>query len=110
MPDARSPGRARPGLIEARSSLRRRRKSASPGRARPGLIEASAPMLRGIHSPRHLRGARAPASLKHAVIQIVLQSGRDLRGARAPASLKPDNADKLQALGEISGGRAPRPH
>ena len=83
-----SPGRARPGLIEAGGSVGiQENYTGSPGRARPGLIEAPYAKEKTRRGFAYLRGARAPASLK-------LVNGGMNRAERK----------------QISGARAPRPH
>ena len=83
------PGRARPGLIEARSiSACPTRTGSHPGRARPGLIEAEMICSSASRAPPHPGRAR-PGLIEAAVEPFKrIQRLPRIRGARAPASLK----------------------
>ena len=87
-----SPGRIRPGLIEASfaSVVFVMGCMVSPGRIRPGLIEARPCSLARSPRAHPLRGGFAPASLKHVAYRgrHPMRCHGALRGGFAPASLK----------------------
>ena len=109
-----SPGRIRPGLIEARCRRGCYGGAAipSPGRIRPGLIEARPP--RSAHETRPystLRGGFAPASLKRCRISWRLATCR-----ASPGRIRPGLIEATPTLlavargGPLSGADSPRPH
>ena len=112
MPIAVHPGRARPGLIEAFTAWPASPPSIwHPGRARPGRIEAhpAHSMARG--HPPSIRGARAPASLKH-LSSAFPGLGRSRHPGRARPGLIEATASRSsdRPWSGASGARAPRPH